>query len=153
MCGRSDAPGRSGFAVPLAVVLLIAIALMASLLLEAALGELRAGSAARAESRVVVAAESALARTIATRLDTAVLNLPAGALAVSETRVAAESVHVQVQVVQPGLARLMVMAAAGATGIRVFAGRTALVVFRRDSLVSADVMMLPIGPDWWTAIP
>ena len=57
------------------------------------------------------------------------------------------------QVVQPGLARLMVMAAAGATGFRVFAGRTALVVFRRDSLVSADVMMLPIGPDWWTAIP
>lgn len=144
---------RGGFAVPLAVVLLIAVALMASLLLEAALSELRAGSAARAESRVVVAAESALAQGMAVRLDTAVLRLTAGARPLSQTRVEAESVRVELQVVQPGLARLLVSATSGATGIRVSVGRTALVSFRRDSLIPGEVVLSPIGPDWWIAVP
>jgi hypothetical protein len=146
-------PARDGFAVALAIAILIAVALLAALLIDAATAELRLATAARAESRVAMAAESALADLLARRLDTAALSLPAGSVVISARTVAADTVEQHAQLLQPGVARLVIRVATHTGPVRVFAGRIALVAIRRDSLVAGELRFVPLATDWLVAVP
>jgi hypothetical protein len=145
--------GRQGFAAPLAVTLLIAIALLVFLLLESALAELRAGSAAAAEARVVAAAETMLAQALTWRLDSGVLAHPAGTLLRTESGSSPDSTVARVESLATGLARISVTAQSRNSRIRVFVGIRALVRLQTAPASPAEVIMAPLPDNWWVAVP
>jgi Tfp pilus assembly protein PilX len=150
---RREPKPRHGFAAPLAVVLLIAIALLALLLIEGALGEVRASSAAYAESRLVSAAESALADALARRLDSTALSAAPATLLFETAGTAADSVVARVELVAPRVARIAVRARSRNPRVRVFAGVSALVALQASPTVTGEVILRPLAPNWWVGRP
>lgn len=150
---RLDRSVRLGFAAPLAIVMLIAVALLALLMLEGALGEMRAGSAIASEARVAGKAESALAGVLARRFDTSVVSLPQGSVVVDEATGGADSVRSMVQLAGGGLARVIVRVQSAGPGVRVFAGRDAFAVLRPHPSVPGELVLQPLAGNWWLSTP
>ena len=148
-----DVRHRDGFAAPLAVVTLVASSLLALLLLEAALGEVRSGAAEIAEARVTAAAETALTDALARRLDSSVLQLAPGSLVWQQSSVSRDSVVARIQVLGGAVARIVVTARSREPRLRVFAGIRAYVSFRPSLIVPGEVELAPLGADWWAATP
>ena len=145
--------GRRGFALPLAVVILIALSLLAALGIDAAMGALRAGTAGMVEARANALAETGLTRALAQRLDTATLRLPAGATLFAGSDATADTVTAVAQVVEPRTVRVAVAAVVRRARFRGFAGRYAFAVIEPDSTVSGVAALRPLPSNWWVATP
>jgi hypothetical protein len=150
---RPDGASRAGFAAPLAVTMLIAVALLALLLIEGALGEVRASSATAAEARVAAAAESGLADLVARRFDSTVLALPSGALVWQGALPSADSVIGRVEVLGAGIARLVITARSGNAKLRVIAGIRGFVTLAASPTLPGAVVLAPLADNWWVATP
>jgi Tfp pilus assembly protein PilX len=144
---------RAGIAAPLAVIMLIAVALLGLLMMEGALNELRTGAAAVAESRVAARAESALAQALVQPLDTSALSRPPGSVLLEEASASPDSTILRIAALGQGLVRLTVRVSSGDRHLRVYAGRIALLGLRTDSAVPSQVRMVPIKAHWWVASP
>lgn len=145
--------GRRGFALPLAVVILIALSLLAALGIDAALGALRGGTAGMVEARANALAETGLARALAQPVDTATLRLPAGATVFAWSDTSADTITAVAQVVEPRTVRVAVAAVVRRAEFRGFAGRYAFAVIELDSTVSAGAALRPLRSNWWVATP
>lgn len=141
-----------GFAVPLAVVLLVALALLTALVLEAALGEFKTDVALLEESRAAAAVEGALATALVQRLDSAALHRPPGTV-VARTFEAVDSVATTVQMLGSPLARVMASVVLRSSGVRAIAGRAAYVRLRVVPGNSAELALEPLTSFWWASTP
>lgn len=150
---RSAPAGRGGFAVPLAVLIVIALAFLTALMLDAAVAEFRSGEAWLSESRAAAAAETASAEALATRLDSAVLLVSAGTVVLRRVQTGADSVSTILQVLGPGLARLTVFATNGAGRLRAIAGRQIFVRMAPSPDTPGEVELRPLMGPAWVAIP
>ena len=150
---RSALSGRGGFAVPLAVLIVIALAFLTALMLDAAVAEFRSGEAWLSESRAAALAETASAEALATRLDTAVLLVSAGTVVLRRVQTGVDSVAASVQVLGPGLARLTVFAAIGMGRLRAIAGRQIFVAMIPSPGAPGEVELRPLAGPGWVAIP
>jgi hypothetical protein len=148
-----DRSVRTGFAAPLAIVMLIAVALLALLMIEGALGELRTGSAVASEARIAGKAETALAALLATTFDTGVVSLPAGTVVLDETTGGADSIRSVIQLVGGRVARVLVRAHSATPGIRGFAGRQVFVKLRPNPAAPAELVLEPLAGNWWVMSP
>jgi hypothetical protein len=144
---------RRGFAVPLAVLVLIVLALLAALGIDAALGALRTGDAASVEARAVARAESGLAKAFVQPLDSAARRLAAGSPLFAFVDPEIDTVIVRAQVVEPGVTRVTATAVARRGRFRGIAGRYAFATIVADSPSSAGAILRPLPTRWWTAIP
>lgn len=144
---------RTGIAAPLALVVLVAMALLSTLFVDAALGELRAGSASLATARVGLTAEGALAEGLAVLLDSAVVARPPGALLFTQQAPGADSVVTTGRIIQSGVAEIRVTAISRRGGFRVLAGRVAFATIAPDSLHAGAFGLRPLPAQWWVATP
>lgn len=149
----SDVPRRPGFAVPLAVLVLIILALLAALGIDAALGELRTGTASLVEARAGALAETGLAKALVQRLDTAARHLAAGSVLFVVLEAQPDTVMAMAQVVEPGVARVTVSAVARRGALRGIAGRYAFASIVPDSVVATETVLRPFAERWWVSLP
>lgn len=140
-------------AAPLALGVLIALALLAALFLEASLADLRAGRASLGSARAAATAEEALERALASRLDTAAASRPVGTLLLEYRTGGVDSVSTTIRRLQPGLAEVQVRVRVRSGGFRVVAGRQVYVRLRADSLSAGELVLRPIPGHWWVATP
>jgi hypothetical protein len=133
--------------------MLIAVALLALLMIEGALGEVRSGSAVAAEARVVGKAETALADMLSRGFDSSVVSLPAGHVLLQESTGGTDSVYALIQLAGGRLARVAIRVRSMAAGIRVFAGRQAFVSIRANPAVPGEVVLAPLAGNWWVTTP
>ncbi|HVZ48471.1 MAG TPA: hypothetical protein VG916_06790 [Gemmatimonadaceae bacterium] len=144
---------RRGFAVPLAVLVLIVLALLAALGIDAALGALRTGDAAAVEARAAARAESGLAKAFVQPLDSAARRLAAGSALFTVVESDPDTVVVRAQVVQPGVVRVTATAVARRGQFRGIAGRYAFATIVADSAPMAGAILRRLPSRWWVAIP
>ena len=144
---------RAGFAASLALVLLIALSLLSALFLDASLGAFRSGRASLAEARAATIVETALSAAFAIRFDTAVLTRPAGATISQVATSGPDSVSTVVQMLAPGIARVVVSGVARSGRLRAIAGRLAYVRLAPDAAAPGELALVPLGPNWWAAFP
>ena len=150
---RNVESGRRAFALPLAVSVLVAVTLAVALVLDGALAAFRAGSADLEASRAEVAAESALAAALGTRLDTVLRGAGAGTIVASSVTAGRDSVRTLVQVVEPTVVRIVVSVSRLSGRVRSSAGRVALARIIIDQGDPAEAVLAPIGPAWWVPVP
>jgi hypothetical protein len=151
--GLPDRADRAGFAAPLAIVMLIAVALLALLMLEGALGEVRSSSAVASEARVVGKAESALAGMLGRTFDSTAASFPAGAVLAQESTGGVDSVHAVVQLAGGGVARVVVRVRSTGGAIRVLAGRQAFAALRPHPSLPGELILAPLAGNWWVTTP
>jgi hypothetical protein len=144
---------RPGFAAPLAIVMLIAVALLALLMVEGALGEVRAGSAVAAEARVIRRAETVLAEMLARGFDSSVVSLPSGSVLLHESTGGPDSAFAVIQLAGGGIARVAITVRSAGSGVRVFAGRQAFVSLRPNPDVHGELILSPLAGNWWVTTP
>ena len=135
-------------ALPLALFALLTLALMISLLLDAAMQEYRTSGGDFASVRASAAAERGLALWLAGTVDSAVAVLPRGGSAVT-TLSGSDSVALVVQSLGGALARLTVSARVWSDGARADAGAIALVRIERDTTATPAVFRPHPLPGWW----
>ncbi len=141
---------RRGIAAVLALSVLVALTLASAMLVDGAIGDLRSGAAAMGEAAAVVAAESRLAATFGVRLDSAALSAPAGTVAYRRTDVSTtDSVAATLQILGPGVARIVVTAWVRHAQVRAIAGRVAFVRLVVVDGAPGEVAPVPIGAMWW----
>ena len=150
---RSLRSAPRGFALPLAVAVLIAVTLAMALVLDGALAAFRSGSADLQASRAEMAAESALAAALGTRFDPAARAAGAGTVLVTAVTAGRDSVSTLVQVVEPAVVRIVVSATRMTGRVRSSAGRMALARLRIEPSAPAEALLVPIGPAWWVPVP
>jgi hypothetical protein len=148
--GRFAHRRRSGVALPLALFALLTLALMISLLLDAAMQEYRASGGDFASVRASAAAERAMARWLAGSVDSAAASRPRGENAITRPS-GPDSVVLVVQSLGGSLARLTISARVWADGSRADAGAVALIRFDRDSATSPVRYRPRPLPGWWWA--
>lgn len=153
MCPRNGPQGRNGFAVPLAILIVVALALLTALMLDTAVAEFRGGDAWLSAARAVAAAETAAANGLGARLDSAALQMPAGTVVLSITEPESGSALVTVQILAPGLARLTVFASTGTGRLRAIAGRQVFVRIVAAADVPGELVLTPLPGPGWAAIP
>jgi len=142
---------RRGFALPLALLGLLVLALVVALLLDAALQELRASRGDAARVRAEAAGETAFSDLIAAPVDSAVLLLPRGAARESVLTSAGDTVSVTVQSLGGGLVRAAFAARSWAGGVRADAMTLAWLRVLPDSGPPPAVLRYRRVPGWWWA--
>lgn len=153
MARPERSPNQNGFALPFAILVLVAFSLAVAMLIDGAVASFRAAGAELQSTRAVGEAETALANALANRFDTLALARPAGTvLAVFQT-VTPDSVTTTVQMLTPPLVRIVVVVRSGKAGLRVSAGRVGLANLIRDSVMAGEVRIIPVRPLWWAPIP
>jgi len=150
---RSLGSAQRGFALPLAVAVLIAVTLAMALVLEGALAAFRSGSAELEASRAEMAAESALAAALGTRFDPVVRTAGAGTIIVTSVTAGRDSVTTLVQVVEPAVVRIVVSVSRLSGRVRSSAGRMALARLVVEPTALAEAVLVPLGPAWWVPVP
>ena len=153
MCPRSGTRHRKGFAVPLAILVVIALALVTALMLDSAVAEFRSSNAWYAESQATAAAETASAVALSTRFDTAALHASAGTALLRHVDIADDTVGVVVQALGEGLARLTVSVASGHGRLRVIVGRLIFLRMVESADVGSELNLVPLGSLSWVATP
>ncbi len=142
---------RRGFALPLALFMLTVIALLAALLLQAAVQELRIARGDVAGARAQAAAGSALADALATAPDSAILTLPRGATSVALVATGAETARVAVQALGHRVVRITATARAWSGGVRADAGTLGFVRVVPNPLGPPGGLRYERLPGWWWA--
>jgi hypothetical protein len=142
---------RAGFVLPLALFMLLVIALLAALLLEGAVQELRMSRGDMVAARAQAGAATAFSDLLASTPDSALLARPRGVVSFGTVAAGAETTTVTVQSLGSGLLRVI-------TGARVWAGTT-----RGDATNVGFVRIVPDSagtpgslryrrlPGWWWA--
>lgn len=138
-----------GFALPLALAIVLAVALVEVLLIDGALARARGASSAAAETAAAAAAESALALGLALRLDSSAIRQPAGTTLASWSSPAPDSTWLTVRVMQPGIARVAAKASVMRAGLRAIAGRSAYVEIELDPAFPGEAALRPLPRLWW----
>lgn len=146
---RVRAVARRGFVLPLALFMLTVIGLLAALLLEDAVAEVRIARGEVAEARAEAAAGSALSDVIAATPDSTALALPRGAIAPAIVAAGAETTRVAVQALGGGLVRVTVMARAWSSGVRADASDVALMRIVPDPFGAPGSLRYQRLPGWW----
>ena len=147
-----SASGRSrGFALPLALLALVVLALVVALLLDGALQELRASRGDLALARAQAAGESAFADLLASPVDSAVVELPRGAARESVAAGGADTVRVTVQALGGGLVRAVFAARSWSGGVRADAGTLAWLRVAPDTGPPPAALKYHRLPGWWWA--
>lgn len=144
---------HSGFALPLAIVVLVAFSLAIGLIVDGAVSTFRAASADFELARAGAAAESALAEALDSRLDTAVLHLAPGTVLSHDGSAAPDSVETTVQLLLPPMVRILVVLHSRHGGLRVSAGRLATGRLSPDQVSAGDLRIIPTRSAWWVPIP
>lgn len=139
---------REGVALPLALFALLTLALLISLLLDAAMQEYRSSGGDIASVRASAAAERGLALWLSGPVDSAVAALPRGGLTATALP-GPDSVALVVQSLGGALARLTVSARVWSDGVRADAGAVALVRFELDTTVAPALFRPHPLPGWW----
>jgi hypothetical protein len=142
---------RRGFALPLALFMVLVIALLAAILLDGAVQELRIARGDVAGSRAQAASGSALADLIASRPDSAMLGRPRGAMTSSSSGSGAESTTVSLQSLGNGLVRATASARYWSAGVRGDATNLAFVRIVPDSTGPPGTLRYRRLPGWWWA--
>lgn len=150
---RAQSARAGGFALPLAVMLLVAVSLIAALLFDAALGLLRTGAADLGQARAESAAETALATTLALRLDTSALSVQPGSTLVTTVSAAPDSTTTTVQRLAAPFARIVSRAYVANGHFRVSVGRIGIVVLTPDSAVAGELQLRPARGPWLVTVP
>lgn len=144
---------RGGFAMPLAILVILALALISALGVEAALGALRSDTAGVVEAQAAVRAETGLATALAHRVDSAALRGSAGTVLFTLVETLRDTVTVVAQVVEPGVARVVVTAIVRRAQFRGIAGRYAFTRLVVDSATPGRARLRPLPANWWAAMP
>ena len=153
MIDRKANRRRRGVALPLALFALLTLALMISLLLDAAMQEYRTAGGDIAAVRASAAAERGLALFLGGTVDSALVALPRGG-SVARMLPGADSVAVVVQSLGGALARLTISAHVWSDGARADAGAIALVRYELDTTTAPAVFRpRPLPGWWWTPNP
>ncbi len=142
---------RSGFALPLSLFMLLTIALLVALLLDAALQELRASRGDLAAARAQAAASSALADFLSSRPDSALLSRPRGAVTSSLSVAGADTTLLSLQSLGGGLVRCVANAHSWSFGARADAATIAFVHVLPDSNGAPGALRFRRLPGWWWA--
>jgi hypothetical protein len=152
---RADrARRRYGFALPLAFFALVMISLLAALLLDGAVQELRMSRGDVALARAQAAVESALADLLSAPADSAFVALPRGDTREFLLLQSGDTVRVTVQALGGGLVRVATTARSWSLGIRADAGILALLRVFPDSLAAPSALRFRRLPGlWWAPLP
>lgn len=143
-----------GIALPLAVLVVVAVAMFAALLLDASLQAVRSSRAGLSATRAQSALETALATALAAPVDSAGRSLPAGAARDSSWVAAGDSVHLRVQSLGGSLRRVLAATSAGAGAARGAAGALVFVRVVADSAGPVVRWRLrPVSGWWWSPNP
>jgi hypothetical protein len=131
--------------------MLTVTALMATLLLEASVQELRIARGDVAGARAEAAAGTALADLLASRPDSAMLGTPRGAVAALSAISGTETTRVSIRSLGNGMLRVTASARAWSAGVR---GDAAIVGFARiipDPAGAPGRLRYRTLPGWWWA--
>lgn len=142
-----------GFALPLAIAVLVAVTLVVALVLDGAIAAFRSAGADLELARVEAAAETALASTLDARLDTAALRAPNGTTLWARSIGGRDSETTTIQVVSGQIVRVVVQVRRTSRGDRLSAGRLAFAVIVTDSTTPAEVRISLLPHAWWAPIP
>jgi Tfp pilus assembly protein PilX len=146
--------GRGGFVLPLALFMLTVIALLAALMLQGAVQELRIARGEVAGARAQAAAESALSDALASIPDSAMLALPRGALSAAPGATGSETTRVALQSLGNGIVRVTATARAWSGGVRADGTNAAFVRIIPDVTGPPGRLRFRRLPGWWwTPIP
>jgi hypothetical protein len=142
---------RGGFVLPLALFMLMVIALLAALLLEGAVQELRSARGDVAGARAQAAAGSALADFLASRPDSSLLARPRGVTSAGSSPIGAETTRVSLQSLGNGLLRVTAGARVWSGGVRGDAANLGFVRIVPDSGGPPGTLRYRRLPGWWWA--
>lgn len=142
---------RPGFVLPLALFVVTVVALIASLLIEASVEDLRVARGDIAAARAQAAAESALADLLAAAPDSAAAGLPRGATGTSTVVAASETTKVAVQSLGGRLVRVTAGARVWSDGVRADAMQVAFLRIVSDSAGPPGSLRYQRLPGWWWA--
>lgn len=149
MTARSHAP--RGFVLPLALFMLMVLALLAALLIQGAVQEVRIARGEVAGARADAAAETALSDVLASIPDSATLGRPRGALALSQYVAGTDSIRVAVQSLGGGIVRIMATARAWSGGVRADATNVGFARIGADPSGPPGSLCYRRLPGWWWA--
>jgi Tfp pilus assembly protein PilX len=145
---------RDGFALPLALFMLTIIALLAALLLQGSIDELRVARGEVAAARAQAAAGSALADVLAAIPDSAVLARPRGTITPTVIAAGPETTRVSVQSLGGGLVRVTAGARVWSGGVRADASNAGFFRIVADPAGMPGSLRYQRLPGWWwTQIP
>ncbi|HEY2850671.1 MAG TPA: hypothetical protein VGI97_12390 [Gemmatimonadaceae bacterium] len=142
---------RAGFALPLALFTLAAIALLAALLLQGSIEDLRLARGDVAFTRAQAAAGSALSDMLAAAPDSASLALPVGSTTAATIVAASETTRVAVQSLGVGVVRVTAASRVWSGGVRADAQNVAFVRVISDSAGVPGSLRYQRLPGWWWA--
>jgi len=142
---------RRGFALPLALFMLTVIALLAALLLQGAVQELRVARGDVAGARAQAAAGSALSDALAATPDSAILALPRGAISTTVIATGSDTARVAVQSLGHRVVRISTTARAWSGGVRADAGTLGFVRVVPNPLGPPGGLRYERLPGWWWA--
>ena len=151
---RADAGrGQPGFALPLAIIVLVALSLAAALLMDGAVASFREAGADLQLARMNALAESALVAGLDARLDTAALAVsPGTVLRTSRTQVP-DSVSNTIQMLASHNVRVVVSVRSVAPAIRLSIGRVVYARLEPVPDTGGELRIAVIRPAWWVPIP
>lgn len=148
------APGsfaRRGFVLPLALFMLMVMALFVALLLEGAVQELRIARGDVAGARAQAAAGTALSDFLASHPDSALLARPRGFFASGSSTAGADTTRVTLQSLGNGMLRVTASARVWSGGARGDAANLGFVRIVPDSSGSPGSLRYRRLPGWWWA--
>ena len=148
---RGGCGAPSGFALPLALFLLVLSSLLAALLLDDALQELRTARGDVAGARAQAAVGSSLADLLASRPDSAILTLPRGATLGSESASGADTTRLTIQSLGNGMLRVTAVARTWSGGEHGDASNLGFLRVVPDSSGPAGSLRYRRIPGWWWA--
>ena len=142
---------RRGFALPLALFLLLLSSLLVALLLDGALQELRTARGDVALARAQAAAGSALADFLSSRPDSTLLARPRGTATQAVMVAGADTKRLAVQSLGGGMLRVTAVARTWAGGVRGDASNLGFVRVVPDSAGPPGSLGYRRIPGWWWA--
>ncbi len=145
---------RAGIALPLALLVMIVVAMFAALLLDSSVQSARASNGSVAAARAQSVTESALAGVLAAPLDSTGAQAAVGTVIVSRLDRAADSAVARVLVLSGSLRRVDVRGVSGVGSARGVAGAVAYLRVVADSSGPVRLWRLrPVPAWWWSPIP
>jgi Tfp pilus assembly protein PilX len=142
---------RPGFVLPLALLMLTIIALLAALLLQASIEDLRVARGEVAAARAQAMTESAMADMLAGTPDSAALALPRGTLTTTVTTAGADTTRVATQSLGAGIVRITVGARAWSDGVRADVSNVGFFHIVPGMAGSPGSLRYQRLPGWWWA--
>jgi hypothetical protein len=137
--------------LPLALFMLVVIALLAAVLLQGAVLELRTARGDVAQARAQAAAGSALSELFVSRPDSALLVRPRGAISSGTNAAGAETTTVAVQSLGNGILRVTAIARVWSGGLRADVTNLGFVRIVADSFGAPGSLRYQRLPGWWWA--